>query len=171
MGVVLQQRQFRPSVGTAIRDQQNWACQPRQHLLFEQCHPGSLHVWFVSNWSYWSWLEQGYSGGSRSLHVLWWLTSWFLASPGHQQPWYRLCRINVYHNVSHKDYYIPRTTKLLGGILVSLRPSVRPPVRPSVPTVLVRSISYLYILSSNFRMCVACKVSCKISKLEFLAIF
>ena len=29
-------------------------------------------------------------------------------------------------------YYTPRTTKLLGGILVSLRPSVRPSVRLSV---------------------------------------
>ena len=29
-------------------------------------------------------------------------------------------------------YYTPRTTKLLGGILVSLRPSVCPSVRPSV---------------------------------------
>ena len=57
----------------------------------------------------------------------------------------------------------------------SVRPSVHPSVRPSRihpasrvcsvgPTVLVGSISYLYILSSNFRRCVACKVSCKISK-------
>ena len=30
------------------------------------------------------------------------------------------------------NYYTPRTTKLLGGILVSLRPSVCPSVRPSV---------------------------------------
>ena len=29
-------------------------------------------------------------------------------------------------------FYTPRTTKLLGGILVSLRPSVRPSVLPSV---------------------------------------
>ena len=29
------------------------------------------------------------------------------------------------------NYYTPRTTKLLGGILVSLRPSVRPSVRPA----------------------------------------
>ena len=29
--------------------------------------------------------------------------------------------------------YTPRTTKLLGGILVSLRPSIRPSIRPSVP--------------------------------------
>ena len=52
-----------------------------------------------------------------------------------------------------------------GGILVSLRPSVRPSVCPAscvrsvAPTVLVGSISYLYILSSNFRRCVACKFS------------
>ena len=57
-----------------------------------------------------------------------------------------------------------------GGILVSLRPSsVRPSVRPAsrvrsvAPTVLVGSISYLYILSSNFRRCVACLLqNCKI---------
>ena len=70
----------------------------------------------------------------------------------------------------------------------SVRPSVRLSVSPSVrphpshvppafcvhsvaPTVLVGSISYLYILSNNFRRCVACKVSCKISKFEFLAFF
>ena len=39
--------------------------------------------------------------------------------------------------ISHTKYlchtfYTPRTTKLLGGILVSLRPSVRPSVCPSV---------------------------------------
>ena len=63
--------------------------------------------------------------------------------------------------------YTPCTTKLLGGILVSLRPSVRLSVRPSrIPCPLCsayRSGSYLYILSSNFRRCVACKMSCKIS--------
>ena len=58
----------------------------------------------------------------------------------------------------------PRTTKLLGGVLVSIRPSVRPSVHPSVrpascvrsvaSRVLVGSISYLYILSSNTRSCV-----------------
>ena len=55
----------------------------------------------------------------------------------------------------------------------SVRPSVRPAsrVRSVAPTVLVGSISYLYILSSNFRRCVACKVSCKISKFGFWAIF
>ena len=66
--------------------------------------------------------------------------------------------------------HTPCTTKLLGGgvWLVSLRPSGRPTCRvPSVaPTVLVRCISYLHILSSNCRRCVAHKVSCK-----FLAIF
>ena len=78
---------------------------------------------------------------------------------------------------SHPTQIIIPTTKLLGGILVSLRPSVRPSVRPVscvhsvAPTVLVGLISYSYIISSNFRRCVACNVSCKISKFEFLAIF
>ena len=144
-------------------------------------------------------------------------------------------------------YYTPCTTKLLGGILVSLRLSIRLSIRPSVsltscvgscyqtetanqwvcgtgswwvvltllysqlvhstlewfwvsrrifihshhntfvfflktsvrptsrvrsvsPTILVGSISYLHILSSNFRRCITCKASCKIAKFEFLAI-
>ena len=55
--------------------------------------------------------------------------------------------------------------------------SGRPAIRPAssvcsvAPTVLVGSISYLYIFSSNFRWCVACKVICKILICEFLAIF
>ena len=58
----------------------------------------------------------------------------------------------------------PAQRSCWGGILVSLRPSVRPAscVRFVAPTVLVGSISYSYILSSNFRRCVVCKVSCKI---------
>ena len=54
-----------------------------------------------------------------------------------------------------------------------VRPSVclASRVRSVALTVLVGSISYLHILSSNFRRCVACKVSCKIPKFEFLAIF
>ena len=74
-------------------------------------------------------------------------------------------------------HYTRRTTKLLGGVywFHSIRPSVRPSICPSVspascvhsvaPTALVGSISYLYILPSNFRRCVACKVYCKILKL------
>ena len=50
-----------------------------------------------------------------------------------------------------------------------VRPASR--VRSVAPTVLVGFIWYLYILSSHFRRCVACKVSCVILKLEFLAIF
>ena len=51
------------------------------------------------------------------------------------------------------------------SVRLSVRLSVRPSVCPSriqCPRVLVRSILYLYILSSNIRRCVACKVSCKI---------
>ena len=95
----------------------------------------------------------------------------------------------------HYHYYTPRTTKLLGGgggggggvyWFHYVRPSVRPPVRPSVrpsrvrpasyvrsvaPTVLVGSISYLYMLPIIFRRCAACKISCKIAKFQFLAFF
>ena len=68
----------------------------------------------------------------------------------------------------------PRTTKLLGVYWFrSVRPSVCSTscVRSVAPTVLVGSISYSYILSSNFRRCVACKGSGKIWKFQFLAIF
>ena len=53
------------------------------------------------------------------------------------------------------------------GFTPSVRPSVRPAsrVRSVAPTVLVGSISYLYILSSNFRRCVVCKVSGKITSM------
>ena len=53
-----------------------------------------------------------------------------------------LCCDMVYH------HYTPRTTKLLGGILVSLRPSVRPSVRLSrLPCPLCNIYSSGWILS------------------------
>ena len=57
---------------------------------------------------------------------------------------------------------LPASAKLKGGILVSPCPSVRLSVcgqnrvRSVSSTMLVGSISYLHILSSNFRRCVAC---------------
>ena len=80
-------------------------------------------------------------------------------------------------SASNQCNHTLRTTKLLGGILVSLHLSVRPSVRPATrvrsvaPTVLVGSISYLHILSNNFRRCGVCKVPCKISKLELFVTF
>ena len=65
---------------------------------------------------------------------------------------------------------IPPLQRSWNGILVSRRPSVCPSVcgqnlvRSVFSTILARSISYLHILSSNFRSCVACKGYCKISK-------
>ena len=44
-------------------------------------------------------------------------------------------------------------------------------VRSVSSTILVISILYLHILSSNFRKCVMCKGYCKIPKFEFLANF
>ena len=68
-------------------------------------------------------------------------------------------------------YYTPPAQRSCWGY-IGFTPSVRLSVRPSrvrpatcvrsvASTVLVGSISYLCILSSNFRWCVACKVSCK----------
>ena len=60
-------------------------------------------------------------------------------------------------------FIIPPHNKVVGGY-IGFTPSVRPAshVRSVAPTVLVGSISYLYILSSNFRRCVACQVASKI---------
>ena len=65
-------------------------------------------------------------------------------------------------------FYTPPHNEVVGGILVSLRPSVRPFVRPSrIPCPLCSAFSSrwihfnLCIFSSKFRKCVACEVSCK----------
>ena len=80
----------------------------------------------------------------------------------------------------------PTSTKLKGGYTgntLSVCPSVCPSVRPSVrlsvcgqnrvrsvsSTILIGSISYLHILSSNQRRCVTCNASFKI--LKFWRIF
>ena len=71
---------------------------------------------------------------------------------------------DVYMLLQQTHDYTLRTTK--GGYIGSVRPSrVRPAshVRSVAPKVLVGSISYLYIVSSNFRRCVVYKGSCKIS--------
>ena len=80
--------------------------------------------------------------------------------------------------VSHSQMaiFIPfaqRSCRGYIGYTPSVCPFVRPasPVRSVAPTVLDGSIPSLYILSSNFRMCVACKVSCKIWNFEFLTFF
>ena len=93
-------------------------------------------------------------------------------------------KVNLLLNHLGNYYYTacttnnPHTTKLLGAKLVSLHPSVclsgllsghlsicpTSRVRFVAPTVLVGSILYLHILSSNFRRCVACKSSCTICK-------
>ena len=60
--------------------------------------------------------------------------------------------------------YTLYTTKLLGGILVS-----------HISCRLCNAYSsgwiHFIFISSNFRRCVTCKVYCKVSKFEFLAIF
>ena len=80
----------------------------------------------------------------------------------------------------HNEVVIPPgTQRSCWGVywFHSVHPFVRPSIRPAsrvrsvAPTFLVGSTSYLYILSNNFRRCITCKVTCKIAKFEFLAIF
>ena len=75
-------------------------------------------------------------------------------------------------------YYTPASMKLKGGyagftlsICLSVRLSVcgQNSVRCVSSTRLVRSISYLHILSSNFRRCVTYKVCFRMQKFEVLA--
>ena len=69
--------------------------------------------------------------------------------------------------------YPPLQQSWKGGILVSPCPSVRLSVcgqnrvRSVSSTILIGSISYLHILSSNFRRCVACNARFKIQKFDF----
>ena len=73
--------------------------------------------------------------------------------------------------------YPPLQRSWKGGILVSPCPSVRLSVcgqnrvRSVSSTILIGSISYLHILSSNFRRCVACNARFKIQNFEILANF
>ena len=81
--------------------------------------------------------------------------------------------------LTHHTSYTPRFNEVEQGvywfhvICPSLRPSVcgQNRVRSVSSTILARSISYLHILSSNFRRCVACKGYCKIPNFDCLAIF
>ena len=70
-------------------------------------------------------------------------------------------------------YYTPRFNKVERGVywfhLVRLSVCGQNRVRSVSSTILIRSISYLHILSSNFRRCVACNVCFKIQKFEILA--
>ena len=84
---------------------------------------------------------------------------------GHGSPYGRLHSLFA----PYKPSIYPLHNEVVGGWgwvywFHSVRPSVRPTsrVRSIAPTVLIGSISYLYILSSKFRRCVACKVSCQI---------
>ena len=93
-----------------------------------------------------------------------------------------LC-IFVTHHISRKDCYTPRFNEVERGVYwyhlvrLSVRPSVclsvcgQNRVRSVSSTILIGSISYLHILSSNFRRCVACNARFNIQKFEILANF
>ena len=81
---------------------------------------------------YWCWVNCSHDGnwifrrGSIPYLLMPWrlLMPWLLKSPEHQQAWYWLCRTDNSYCCSRVNHTL-RTTKLLGGILVSHRLSVR----------------------------------------------
>ena len=79
--------------------------------------------------------------------------------------WLTQCKCN---NMIWKTFYTPRFNKVERGVywfyLVRLSVCGQNCVRSVSSTILVRSILYLQILSSNFRRCVARKVCFKIQK-------
>ena len=93
--------------------------------------------------------------------------------------WQIVSGIDIQYGPPKTDTFLypPLQRSWKGGILVSPCLSVRLSVRLSVcgqnrvrsvsSTILNGSISYLHILSSNFRRCVACKARFKIRKFEF----
>ena len=101
-------------------------------------------------------------------HGLWWVLPWPIKK--------FLCNANAFNDESTSLFIIPpASTKLIGGytgITLSVRPSVRLSicgqnrVRSVSSTILIGSISYLHILSSNLRKCVACNASFKIKKIQ-----
>ena len=72
-------------------------------------------------------------------------------------------------------YYTPRFNEVERGVywyhLDRLSVCGQNRVRSVSSTILIGSISYLHILSSNFRRCVACNARFKIQKFEILANF
>ena len=93
----------------------------------------------------------------------------------HQTYWAHRCPVqNKVRNIHSRGqtYYTPRFNEVERGVywfhLVCLSICGQNRFRSVSSTILIGSISYLHILSSNFRRCVACNVCFKIQKLEIL---
>ena len=101
----------------------------------------------------------------RSLTFRWFARAWLYI--GHQDDSPSNCR-----HGGMLTYYTPRFNEV-GGIpvfhLVRLFVCGQNRVRSVSSTILIGSISYLHILSSNFRRCVTCNDCFKIQKFKILA--
>ena len=105
------------------------------------------------------WQQQVYHTWSMP----WLLMPWLLASPCHQQLWHRSICPGIFRSQLQKGYvFIPPLQRSWKGAywfhLVRLSVCGQNRVRSASSTILAGSFSYLYILWSNFRRCVACKV-------------
>ena len=129
---------------------------------------GSNHS-FTKKWVYISWSVNSSPPSAAAAYMHQWANQWLALAQ------VTACRLFGTKPLPEPmlTYYTPPPpppppppNEVVGGILVSLRPSVRLSVRPSrilCPLYSAYSFSwihfiYIYILSSNFRRCVACKV-------------
>ena len=131
-----------------------------------------LHVACIVGWYIANWFCSAYE---QIINLSFWTKQWWCCNP-----LLLLLKLNSYVLVA---YYTPRFNEVDRGVywyhLVRL--SVCPSVRLSVcgqnrvrsvsSTILIGSISYLHILSSNLIRCVACNARFKIQKFEILANF
>ena len=85
---------------------------------------------------------------------------------------YRSLSLFSFCNTLCLQQHTPASTKLKGGYTgITLSVCGQNCVRSVSSTILIGSISYLHILSSNFRSCVTCNARFKIKKFEILANF
>ena len=117
--------------------------------------------------------------GTYSISILWHREYWTIKLKAHLKPdsikssntpaWpYQLLVC-----MSLRVYYTPRFNEVERRVywfhLVRLSVCGQNRVCSVSSTILIGSISYLHILSSNFRRCVACNVCSNIKKMEVLA--
>ena len=139
------------------------------------------YISIKTNWREFIYLSALYTstqikGMSFFKHPEWLEASRLLLSSYLRPIWEWLCRVFIckYTPLQRSWWgYIGFTPPVCLSVRLSVHPFVHPAsrFRSVTPTVLAGSISYLYILFSNFRRCVAPKFSCKIVTIKFLAIF
>ena len=123
-------------------------------------------IWCYKLWNHKMW--------STLVQVM--ASCWMQLSHYSNRCWFVVSDV-LWHIYTPRFYEVERGVYWYHLVRLSVRPSVRLSVcgqnrvRSVSSTILIGSISYLHILSSNFRRCVACNARFKIKKFEILANF